>query len=414
MKKSELEQRKRQLRDDLTTADTEEALDVIEAELAEIEAALDAVADVVDEAEEVAEEAAEEAAAPEEREEAEEEEEEQEERKSTAQRRAELRRRILSVQGTAARKFSELEGRKMYTPDTKEYRNAWLKNLQGKPVSAEERTALANGSYVIPQETLNKVYGAMELYPLLNAVDVMHIPGTVEIPVEGTVNAANVVAMGTAATDSADSLAHVSLTNYKFIKTVEITADVMAMAVPAFEDWLVDRLANKIYRLITGLIATGNGSSTVTGLTSISASSTTGGTYTKTGITYADVLAIIAHLPSEYLPNAKFVMSRTDFFTAILGLTDTYGQPIVVADRQAPAKYNILGFEVILEDALNTTHSIVFGDLKEGYVFNFGKDLEVARDESVGFRTGSTVFRGMALGDGKPTGVGLVRFVPAP
>lgn len=330
-------------------------------------------------------------------------------------RRRELRSRIAGGEGIVIRSGSfEPAAARPIGPDSPEYRTAWLMNLQGKPLTAEQRSPLSNGSYVIPQETLNKVYGKMELYPLLNAVDVMHIPGTVEIPVEGTVNAANVVAMGTAATDSADSLAHVTLTNYKFIKTVEITADVMAMAVDAFENWLVDRLANKIYRLITGLVATGNGSSTVTGLTSISASSTTGGTYTKTGITYADVLAIIAHLPSEYLPNAKFVMSRSDFFTAILGLTDTYGQPIVVADRQAPAKYNILGFEVILEDALNTTHSIVFGDLKEGYVFNFGKDLEVSRDESVGFRTGSTVFRGMALGDGKPTGVGLVRFVPAP
>ena len=301
-----------------------------------------------------------------------------------------------------------------YAIDTQEYRNAWLANLQGKPVTAEERTALANGNYVIPQETVNKIYGKLELYPLLGAVDVMHIPGTVEIPVEGTINAANVVAMGSAATDSADALAHVSLGAYKLIKTVEITADVMAMAIPAFEDWLTDRLANKIFRLATSLVAAGSGSSTITGLTSITASSATGGTYTKTGITYADVLAIIAKLPAEYLPNATFVMGRSEFFGQILGLVDTYGQPIVVADRQAPAKYNILGFPVILEDALTTTGSIVFGDLREGYVFNFGKDVEVARDESVGFRTGSTVFRGMALADGKPTGVGLVRFVPAP
>lgn len=420
MTKSELIQRARKLREDLTEDVAEEKLEEIAAEITQIEEALDAISDEVVE---VVEEApAEEAPAeerddeePAEEEAAEEAEEEVEERKSTARRRAEMRSRLQSLTGRTVRKFNDMEGVKMsFTPDTKEYRNAWLSNLQGKTIGAQERTALANGNYVIPQETLNKVYGAMELYPLLNAIDVMHIPGTVEIPVEGTVNAANVVAMGTAATDSADSLAHVSLTNYKFIKTVEITADVMAMAIPAFENWLVDRLANKIYRLITGLVATGNGSSTVTGLTSITASSTTGGTYTKTGITYADLMAIIAHLPSEYLPNAKFVTSRQIFFGQILGMEDTVGQPVVVRDPQAPGKYNVLGFEVILEDSLNTTGSIVFGDLKEGYVFNFGKDLEVARDESVGFRTGSTVFRGMALGDGKPTGVGLVRFVPAP
>lgn len=335
--------------------------------------------------------------------------------KTEQEKRQELRARIAAGEiGTVKETHKQEETRMTYAIDSKEYRNAWLANLQGKPISAEERTALANGNYVIPTETVNKIYGKLELYPLLNAVDVMHIPGFVEIPVEGTINAASVVTMGSAATDSADSLAHVALGAFKLIKTVEITADVMAMAIPAFEEWLTDRLANKTFRLATSLVATGGGSTTITGLTSITASSSTGGTYTKTGITYADVLAIIAKLPAEYLPNATFVMGRSEFFTQILGLTDTYGQPIVVADRQAPAKYNILGFPVILEDSLTTTGSIVFGDLKEGYVFNWAKDVEVSRDESIGFRTGSTVFRGMALADGKPTGVGLVRFVPAP
>ena len=297
---------------------------------------------------------------------------------------------------------------KTFAINSPEYRSAWLENLQGRPIDAEARTALANGNYAIPQETANKIWGAMELYPLLNAIDVMHVPGTVILPVEGTINAAGVVAMDTAATDAADTLAQVSLGIYKLIKTVEITADVAAMAVPAFETWLVERLANKLYRLVTALVAAGTGSSQPTGLTTITA---TGNTYTKAAITYADILKIIAALPTEYLPNASFVMSRTTFFSNVLAVSDNAGLPIVVADRQAPAKYNVLGFPVIIEDAVGT--DIIFGDLKEGYVFNFGKDPAVDRDESVGFRAGSSVFRVMALGDGKPTGVGLVRYTKA-
>ena len=49
-------------------------------------------------------------------------------------------------------------------------------------------------------------------------------------------------------------------------------------------------------------------------------------------------------------------------------------------------------------------------DLKEGYKFNFAKAPVVDRDESVAFRTGSTVYRAMALADGKPTGKGIVRY----
>lgn len=327
-----------------------------------------------------------------------------------AQKRSKLIERIANREiGKKIRGFkNDEEERKMFGVDSKEYRNAFLANLQGKPISAEERTALANGSYVIPQETINKIYGKMELYPLLNAVDVMHIPGSVIVPVEGTVNNGAVVAMGTAATDSADAMAEVALSTYKLIKTIEITADVEAMAIDAFETWLVDRLANKIFRLVTKLIAAGSGSSQPTGLTSVDA---TGHTYTKAAITYSDVMAIIAALPTEYTPNASFVMSRTTFFGNVLNIQDTANKPIVVADVQAPAKFNILGFPVIIEDEIGT--DIVFGDLKEGYVFNFGKDVTVDRDDSVGFRAGSTVYRGMALGDGKPTGVGLVRYTKA-
>ena len=300
------------------------------------------------------------------------------------------------------------EERKMnFEVNSPEYRDAFLRNLQGKELTAEERAAVT-ATAAIPTETANKIWGKMELYPILNAIDVMHIPGNVILPVEGTINAAGVVAMGTDATDSADTLAPVSLGAYKLIKTVEITADVKAMAVPAFEDWLVDRLANKIFRLVAAKVAAGTGTNEPTGLATITAA----GTYTKTAITYSDLLTIIGSLPAEYDGNASFVMSRATFYGNVLNVQTTQKQPVVVADPQAPAKYSIFGFPVIIEDGIGT--DIVFGDLKEGYVWNFGKDIDVARDESVGFRTGSTVFRGMCLGDGKPTGVGLVRFVPAP
>ena len=327
-----------------------------------------------------------------------------------AQKRAALIQKIAGGEvGKVVRTFeNNKEDKKMFGTETKEYRNAWLKNLQGKPLDSEERTALANGSYVIPQETVNKIYGAMELFPLINAVDVMHIPGTVIVPVEGTVNAASIVAMDGAATDSADAMAEVSLGNYKLIKTVEITADVAAMAIPAFETWLVEKLANKLSRLVATKIAAGSGSSEPTGLTSITA---TDQTYTKAAITFTDILAIIAKLPTEYTPNASFVMSRTTFWSNVLAVKDSDNRPIVVADAQSPAKFNVLGFPVIIEDQVGT--DIIFGDLKEGYVWNFGKDPVVDRDSSVAFRSGSEVYRVMALGDGKPTGVGLVRYTKA-
>ena len=319
---------------------------------------------------------------------------------------AEQRRIEAEVAQMSGEKIIEEEKRMSFEVNTPEYRDAFLRNLQGKELTAEERTALAHGDYAIPQETVNKIWGKLELYPILGAIDVMHIPGTVILPVEGTVNGANVVAMGSAATDAEDTLAKVSLGIYKVIKTVEITADVAAMAVPAFEEWLVDRLANKVFRKISDLVVAGagSGSSTLTGLTAITAMSTD---YTSTGLTYGDLLNIIAELPSQYLPNAKFVMSREVFWKNVKAMKTENDVRVVNTDVGSPAAYNILGFPVIIDD--NASTDVIFGDLKEGYVLNFGKDVAIDRDESVGFRTGSTVFRGMALCDGKPTGVGIVR-----
>ena len=327
-----------------------------------------------------------------------------------AQARQQLRSNIAAglVTGKTIEKNEEentMENR-TFAIDTVEYREAFLMNLQGKELSTEQRIAVT-ASAAIPTQTMNKIVGKLELAPIINAVDMTYIPGNVSYPVEGTVAAAAWVAMGTAATDSADTITAVTLGAYKLIKTVEITADVAAMAVDAFENWLVNRLANKMQRAVAAAIMTGTGTAQATGLSSLTAT----GTYTKAGITYSDIMAIIAALPTEYSAGAHFVMSRASFYGNVLNIQDTAKHPIVVADAQAPAKFNILGFPVIIEDGAGT--DIYFGDLKEGYKFNFAKAPVVDRDESVAFRTGSTVYRAMALADGKPTGKGVVRYTQA-
>ena len=317
---------------------------------------------------------------------------------------AEKRQAILDAamrEGIVTRRFSGGEEReeRTFAVDTPEYRVAWLKNLQGKPLDAEERTAIT-ASAAIPTQTMNMIVGRLDLNPLLNAIDISYIPSNISFPVEGTVNDASWVAMGTAATDSADTLTSVTLSAYKLIKTVEITADVEAMAIDAFENWLVARLANKIDVALDKAILSGTGSSQATGIATTIA--TESGTFTKAGMTLKDLMKIIATLPTKYARNASFVMSRTVFYNEVMGMTTTTGDKVVVADVQAPGKFNILGYPVIIDDnaTIDSTDNVFFGDLKD-YKLNFAKAAEVARDTSVGFRSGSVVYRAMALADGK-------------
>ena len=301
---------------------------------------------------------------------------------------AEKRQAILDAamrEGRVTRRFGNgKEEERTFAVDTPEYRRAWLKNLQGKPLDAEERAAIT-ASAAIPTQTMNMIVGRLDLNPLLNAIDISYIPSNISFPVEGTVNDASWVAMGTAATDSADTLTSVTLSAYKLIKTVEITADVEAMAIDAFENWLVARLANKIDVALDKAILSGTGSSQATGIaTTIDTES---GTFTKAGMTLKDLMKIIATLPTKYARNASFVMSRTVFYNEVMGMTTTTGDKVVVADMQAPGKFNILGYPVSIDDnaTIDATDNVFFGDLTE-YKLNFAKAPEVARDTSVGFR----------------------------
>ena len=313
-------------------------------------------------------------------------------------RRKEKIMEIRSGMGEVIRTFEEEKKlNRTFAPDTIEYRDAYLKNLQGKTLNAEERAAVS-ATAAIPTETMNMIIGRLEMVPLLSAVDMTYIPGNVTYPVEGTVNDASWVAMGTAATDSADTITSISLSAYKLIKTIEITADVAAMAISAFQNWLVSRLSNKIQFAIDKAILTGTGSNQATGILK-SGEVTNTGTYTKTAMKYGDLMKIIAALPTKYLPGASFIMPRAVFYGEVLGLEDTTGNRVVVADAQAPAKFNILGYPVIVDDNCSAD-TVIFGDLKE-YKFNCSKSVEVKSYYSVAFRTGSTLYRAMCLAYGK-------------
>jgi HK97 family phage major capsid protein len=90
-----------------------------------------------------------------------------------------------------------------------------------------------------------------------------------------------------------------------------------------------------------------------------------------------------------------------------MSLKDDVKRPLVVqgvAGVDRPPMYTLLGHRVILENSVDTASydNIVFGNFREGYAFNFAKDISIEYDGSVEFRKGSVVYRAMALCDGKP------------
>lgn len=315
------------------------------------------------------------------------------------QTRQQLRGKVAAgLVGTVTETHTEEETNmenRTFAIDTAEYREAYLMNLQGRELTAEQRAAV-NGSAAIPTQTLNQIFRYLEESPILSRIDMTHIPGNVTLPVESAVADASWVAMATAATDSADAITSISLGAHKLIKTLEINADVEAMAISAFEAWLVAKLGEKMEKALDNAVFNGTGSNQPTGILTTVAST---GTYTKAKAKYSDLIAIIAALPSGPAKHAVFAMPRKLFFTDVIGIEDLQGQPVVHADVESPAKYNVLGYHVILDDNI-PADNILFGDFK-AYKMNIAKAPTISSDDSVGFRTGTRVYRGLALADGK-------------
>ena len=293
--------------------------------------------------------------------------------------------------------------------DSAEYREAYLMSLQGKELNAEQRAAV-NGTAAVPTQTLNQIFRYLEESPVLSRIDMTYIPGNVVLPVEGAVAAAAWVAVGSPATDSADGITSISLGAHKLIKTLEITADIEAMAISAFEAWIVAKLGEKMEAALDNAVFNGTGSGQPTGI--ITSISTATGTFTKAKATYADLVKVIGSLPAGPAKNAVLAMPRSLFFSDVIGIEDKNGQPVVHADVESPAKYNVLGYHVVLDDNI-PADNILFGDFK-AYKMNIAKAPVISSDDSVAFRTGSRVYRSMALADGKLADVkAFVRYTRA-
>jgi len=313
-----------------------------------------------------------------------------------------LRQEVAAGNDPVVREF-KTEEKKMFEVNSPEYRDAFLRNLQGKELTVEERAAVT-ASAAIPTQTMNEIVHRLELNPLIAAVDVTNIPGYVTYPVESSVAEASWVAMGTASEDSADTLTSITLGAYKLIKTVEITADVEAMAVDAFEAWLVSRLANKIEKALDAGIINGLGTTQATGILTVKTQADL--TFTRSKMKWEQLAAIPGKIGGQYLNGSSFVMSPDLFFGKVLGMVDSSGARVAVLDPQGPAKYNVLGFPCIIDGNI-TSEDILFGDLK-AYKLNFAKAVEVKKSEEAAFRTGSAVYRAMCLADGNLADVNAI------
>ncbi|MFV9511811.1 phage major capsid protein [Tepidibacillus sp. LV47] len=307
-------------------------------------------------------------------------------------------------------KIIEKEERKMSFAkenilETEEYRSAFFKRLLGKPLTEiEERaytTAADSAGAVIPTQTANMLFEKMvAVAPMLNEITLLRVAGNVRFAVENVRDAATLHVENTAVNPAADSLAYVELAGYEYMKVIRISKSVATMSINAFENWLVNMLAEDLAVVIENDIINGNGVSKPKGV-EYAATWTAGSNlieFTKGGLpTFDNIMDMIAILPRRYHANAKFLCNSKFLYGYLAKIKDDMKQPILVKDFANGIQFRIMGFPVLVSDKV-ADKTMYFGDFRK-VVGNLAQDVTVESSVQSGFLANAIDFRGTAIFD---------------
>lgn len=287
---------------------------------------------------------------------------------------------------------------------TVEYRSAYFKTMQGRDLTAEEKRAMTSaaesGGAAIPTKTMNMILGQIKESPtVLNLITVLNIPELVSLPVENLVNDATWTAEGADSTPSDDKLGTISLSAHQLIKTIKVSAKLKAMSIDAFEEWIVNSLTKKMTAACKKAVFDGTGINQPTGLNTISWGAEN--SVSTAAVSYDDLVDVESKVGEDYTPNAVWVMNRKTK-AKVAKLKDDQKRPLFERAVEDGFVGMLLGYPVRLDKNVKDGEAF-FGDWAAAYVMNFAKAIEYSSSQEAGFMSGSTIYRSLALVDGKPT-----------
>ena len=332
----------------------------------------------------------------------------------------EARKQAAAEEARKAEKVAEMKGepvietqeeRKMYEVNSAEYRDLWLRNLQGN-LTAEERaneTYTSANSNAVPTMVSDKFFEKMKkLAPMLSEITLLRVAGNIKFVAEGTRNTADAKhTENSALSPAADTTVSVSLGGYEFMKVIQISRTAKLMSIDAFEGWLVEMLAGDIARSIDNYIL----NDSTNGIDHLTWTSNTN-QIVNTTFTYKSVCDLIALLPAAYDAEAKFLTNKATLYGTIAQIVDSAGRPIFVPDTVTGIGGRLMGYPLVVDDYVNTSRKTLYLGKWTDVVGNLSEDIHVDSDESAAFASNAVMYRGIAVFDSKPAkGDAIVRLV---
>ena len=324
-----------------------------------------------------------------------------EERKA-AESAIETRNKLIEEVRNTAVPVLPVEARKeptMFDRDTKEYRAAYLRTLQGRATTEDQQImerayATTDSVNAVPTQTADTFFEKMKkLAPMLSEITLMRVAGNLKFIAEGTRNAATAKhTENSAMTAEADTVVSVTLGSFEFFKLISISKNASNMSIDAFEGWLVEMLSGDIARAIDNYIINDSTNGIVaitftTGTNQIKSAATT-------GYTYAEIVSAAALLPAAYDAEAKWLTSKSVLYNKVKKIVDSTGRPIFdITDK------TLLGYPVLVDDYVGTSKGELYLGRFKDIIGNLSQDVQVESNTSSGFRSGTIDYRGYAAFD---------------
>ena len=287
-----------------------------------------------------------------------------------------------------------------------EYRSAFFKSLLGQDLftraQGENRASAFNtttdNAAIIPTDTLNEIIKkARTIGGLMSVCRGFNMPSKIAIPVGTPSSKAEWHTEGTAVDAEKNVPVTVSFGAFEIVKVFSISVAAKKMSITAFESYLTDELSACIMETLADALVNGTGVNQGTGL--LNTDGITRVRYTKSGVTYKDLVSIVPKLKRGYSAGARWAMSNATLYSQIYGLVDTNGRPVFIADPKSEEIGKILGFPVVVDDNI-PDGTMIFGNFQY-MAYNMPEGVAIEKSTESSFRSALIDFRGMAIADCK-------------
>ena len=296
------------------------------------------------------------------------------------QTRQQLRANIAAgvVTGNIIEKHEEennmenLENR-TFTLESEEYRSAFLKNMRGEDMTDVEQRAFTflttNTTAPLPTVMQNRIIDLIgEAHPIVADVYSMASGSAISIPVAKSIAAdAGATEEGADANELQVTFENIDLSGDDYTANVEMSYKMAAMAIPAFEDYIVSQIAARLGAVIAaGIVANIKAG--------IAAANTV-----ATGVNYANICAGFGEL--KRVGTVVVYGTRKGVYNKLVGMVDQNKRPIFQQPITASAAGAILGAQIKFEDAVGDTELLI-GDPKK-YLQNVVAPVVIESDKDL-------------------------------